>query len=332
LVPESHLKRWLRLDTTSEPFPREVGRYRNVVYSYDEFLNWYRINVVREDCWASVYSTDQINRRCVDTMFLDFDFKEGWEVKIQLLKELLDVLVTMFPRVRLYYSGKKGFHVYLDFGMEVFFYNFREAAREFYQRVVANYLEADTAVIGDYRRVARVVGNVRESGKMVELDPFDRPEVWTRMIRSGRSCDFEDELLLDRISGVQMLMQIDEERAKIIEEEIEARALSRVSLDKIPPCIVRCFTELVETGELDHMGRVLLANWLIWAGFKEDEVVDVFRVANDFKEHYTRYQVQFLMRKMYKLPKCKKVMAEGFCPYKCELYPWMQASRGGDGA
>jgi hypothetical protein len=331
-VSEDHLKRWLRLDTTNEPFPREVGKYRDVVYSYDEFLKWYRVSVSRDDCWASIYSTDQINRRFFDTYFLDFDFKEGWDVKIGLLKELLDILVTMFPRVRLYYSGMKGFHVYLDFGEEFFFYNFKETAREFYQKVVANYLEADTAVIGDYRRVARVVGNVRKSGKMVELDPFDQPEVWTRMIRSGRSCDCDGEPLLDRFSGVKMLTQIDEERAKVMEEEVEARILSRVSLDRIPPCIVRCFTELVETGELDHMGRVLLANWLIWAGFEEDEVVDVFRVANDFKEHYTRYQVQFLMRKMYKLPSCRKIMALGFCPYKCELYPWMQASRGGEGS
>jgi len=319
------LERWLRFETTRLPFPREVGRYREIVWSFDEFLEWFEKSRQSEDCWSSVYSTDQINKSCYDTLFLDFDFSRGkFNMSLALLKELVNILRELFPRVRLYWTGKKGCHLYLDFGKEVFFYNFREAARQFVNNFVVNYLMPDRQTVGDVRRVARVVGNVRETGqRMIELDSSEDVIEWMRAIDRGRDADLTDDWEWKNERGVNMLIEIDEDLTSTAQKIVEERILSRPTLEKIPPCVVRCFTELVETNELDHQGRLLLANWLLWAGYSEDEVVDVFRVARDFKEHYTRYQVSFLARKKYKLPACKKIMADGFCPYKCEFYPWI---------
>jgi len=328
------LERWLRFDSTKNVFPREVG-YREVVRNFDDFVGWYETYRYEDYCWSSVYSTDQMSKSSFDTLFLDFDMKKGdglYSVSL-MLKPLINALVDMFPRVRLYWSGVKGFHIYLDFGKEVFFYNFREAARKFVKDFVANYLEPDMHAVGDIRRMARIVGNIRRQGsemkRMIELCCYDDVVDWMKHIGENKDADCAclDEIDMDKDRGLNMLISADEQYAEKVVAVVEERLLSKQSLDKIPPCVVRCFTELVETGELDHGGRVLLANWLLWAGYSVEEVIDVFRVANDFKEHYTRYQVEFINRKKYKLPSCKKIMAEGYCPYKCELYPWMQGSR-----
>jgi hypothetical protein len=194
---------------------------------------------------------------------------------------------------------------------------------------VGNYILPDMQAAGDVRRMARVVGNVRSNGKrMVELDPLDDVDDWMGHIERGEDAEGM-ELCVTRENnrGVLYLVALDQDYAFRVEHEIKERVLSRQTLEKIPPCVVKCYTELVDTGELDHNGRLLLANWLIHAGFDEDNVVDVFRVAKDFKEHYTRYQVRYLFEKKYHLPSCRKIMADGYCPYKCELYPWMEAGR-----
>jgi hypothetical protein len=329
---EETLYRWLRLDITNEPFPREVGRYRVVVGCLDEFVNWFNESKGSEFCWSCVFSNDQIVKSGFDTVFLDFDFgKNGWrDEQLKIFKEFIDVVVTMFPRVRLYYSGAKGFHVYLDFDGEYFFNSYRQAVRMFCREFVGNYILPDMQAAGDVRRMARVVGNVRSNGKkMVELNPFDDVDDWMGYIERGEDAEgVELCVTSDNRRGVTYLLALDRDYAFRVEDDIKERVLSRQSrqtLEKIPPCVVKCYTELVDTGELDHSGRVLLANWLIHAGFEEDKVVDVFRVAKDFKEHYTRYQVEYLFERKYHLPSCRKIMADGYCPYKCELYPWMEA-------
>ena len=335
-VERERLNRWLRFDTTSHVFPREVGKYRDVVNDFDEFLKWYEENRKSDFCWASLYSTDQINKSCFDTLFLDFDIEKAGAVGVAnylLFKSVVSLLSNYFPRVRLYYSGVKGFHVYLDFGKEIFFYNFRESSREFVKRLIGQYILPDMSSVGDVRRMVRVVGNVRiRNGverRMIELCKYDEIKDWYMSISKFKDsilCGCESEINMNNDDGVNMLISIDEEIAEKHHENIDKRILSKQSLNKIPPCVVNCFTELVDTGELNHSGRVLLANWLIQAGFSDDEVVDVFKAAKDFKENYTRYQVEFLRRKMYKLPSCKKVMSDGYCPYKCEFFPWMQVS------
>ena len=329
---EERLYRWLRLDISNEPFPREVGRYRDVVSCLDEFVNWFNENKGSEFCWSCVFSNDQIVKSGFDTVFLDFDFgKNGWrDEQLKIFKEFVDVVVTMFPRVRLYYSGAKGFHVYLDFGGEYFFHNYRQAVRMFCRDFVGNYILPDIRAAGDVRRMARVVGNVRSNGKrMVELNPLDDVDDWMRCIERGEDAEGVELCVIgDNMSGVSYLLALDQDYALGVEDGIKGRVLSSQTLEKIPPCVAGCYTELVETGELDHMGRVLLANWLIHVGFEEDRVVDVFRAAKDFKEYYTRYQVKYLFGKKYHLPSCRKIMADGHCPYKCELYPWMEAGRG----
>jgi hypothetical protein len=66
----------------------------------------------------------------------------------------------------------------------------------------------------------------------------------------------------------------------------------------IPAWVARLVEYLKETGELCHMGRVAVAQWLARAGWSEDEIVEVFRHARDFKESKTRYHVRYEMRRV----------------------------------
>lgn len=67
---------------------------------------------------------------------------------------------------------------------------------------------------------------------------------------------------------------------------------------RVPAWVVKLIEYLRETGELCHTGRVAVAQWLLYAGRSEDEVVEVFKHARDFKESKTRYHVRYEMRRL----------------------------------
>lgn len=92
-------------------------------------------------------------------------------------------------------------------------------------------------------------------------------------------------------------------------------------LTGFPPCIVHIVETMAETGEMSHFGRFQLAAYLHSIGWSVDDIVDVFRVASDFDERVTRYQVEHIVRNNYLPAGCGRTMTMGLCPYVCNLFP-----------
>lgn len=85
-----------------------------------------------------------------------------------------------------------------------------------------------------------------------------------------------------------------------------------------PPC-VRKAIEMMANGEnVPHRGRMLLATYMIAGGKSDDEIVEYFRGAPDFKESNTRYHIGHLRgekggRTAYSVPACEGLKAVGWC-------------------
>ncbi|WP_054843754.1 hypothetical protein [Vulcanisaeta souniana] len=51
---------------------------------------------------------------------------------------------------------------------------------------------------------------------------------------------------------------------------------------------------LRETGELCHYGRLAIAEWMLFkGGYSEDEILEVFSHAHNFKPDRTRYHIRY---------------------------------------
>jgi len=94
---------------------------------------------------------------------------------------------------------------------------------------------------------------------------------------------------------------------------------SRVFLheDEYPPCVKDLLERLKNSENLPHTARWYLAVFLLQTGMKVEDVIALFRSAPDYDEHTTRYQVEYIAKKGYKVPTCTSVESYGICTAVC---------------
>lgn len=79
--------------------------------------------------------------------------------------------------------------------------------------------------------------------------------------------------------------------------------------------------ELENTGELDHIQRLQMANFLLRVWGYEKTFNYFKKYAKDFNEQYTEYQLKYILKRNLKLYRCRRMMEMGFCPEKCKYFP-----------
>ena len=82
-----------------------------------------------------------------------------------------------------------------------------------------------------------------------------------------------------------------------------------VKWECLPEWVKALIAYLEETGELCHYGRMAVASWMIWCGFTDEEMHEVFKHARNYKPNTTQYQINYTRRKMSE---------EGIRPMRCE--------------
>ncbi|MEM4458316.1 MAG: hypothetical protein QXN23_05820 [Candidatus Caldarchaeum sp.] len=342
------------VDNSWEQFPREVGLKREVVKDRYEFGAYFMSCVANNlPAYVALYPQHKLTASFFDVVFLDIDFHENkiHETQLEALGEtlverlrgyLLSLAVLSGRGVHLYFAFPK-LSIAKVFSAEfplfsfdgLFSYEFI-CVRRMHKLYATNFVKhligqerdlfeqiseaggrPDFSCVGDVRRMVRLPGTVNE--------------------KTGGLC----RLLY---VGVLSQLSVDEKFKKVFPDAVAdtfraCRGDMRVEKDVVesdnvlvykdfyPPCIAEMVGKLAETGELDHIGRLTLASYLLIRGWSEDDVVDVFRAANDFKEHYTRYQVHYLKTRQMWPYKCDRLELEGLCPYRCELYPYMLSGR-----
>jgi hypothetical protein len=59
----------------------------------------------------------------------------------------------------------------------------------------------------------------------------------------------------------------------------------------LPTWVKALVDYLRETGELCHYARLALASWMLWCGFSDEEIHEVFSRASDYKPNITQYHI-----------------------------------------
>ena len=132
-----------------------------------------------------------------------------------------------------------------------------------------------------------------------------------------------------------------EEAASKLHGEINRSNISVEKVGKvemggeIAPCIKRLL-DLLKNGEnVPHMGRWVMAAYLLKKGFSVDEIVNLFSGAPNFNEKITRYQVEYIKKKEYGVPSCVNLDSYGICIERCGVgHPFrygLKRSAGGTG-
>ena len=148
-----------------DAFPRDLAYVKDPsplskrfkVYDWKSFVQqvWQHISYL--DTFVSIFSDDQQNHNNYNTIFIDIDatnLQDAYD-DVQKISKFAAKTKTISPRI--YFSGQKGFHVYLDFEPTSF---------KHYKEVALGYVETlkdalglqhvDAACSGDKKRVSRL--------------------------------------------------------------------------------------------------------------------------------------------------------------------------------
>lgn len=89
-----------------------------------------------------------------------------------------------------------------------------------------------------------------------------------------------------------------------------------VSRDAFPPCMRHLLSELQGGVNLPHTARFALTAFLANVGLDKDKIMELYRMAPDFREDLTRYQVEHITGAggtEYTSPSCKTMVTYGNC-------------------
>lgn len=159
------------------------------------------------------------------------------------------------------------------------------------------------------------LSNKRLSNGMVSLD---RNQL-IRVIEEAVRIRIEETLPID-VSGVppELKKAAEEIKARLPKEEAFGSKIFLKEED-YPPCVKELLEKLRNSENLPHTARWFLAVFLLKSGMKAEDVIALFRTAPDYDEHTTRYQVEYIAKKGYKVPSCVSVDSYGFCVADCGI-------------
>lgn len=105
---------------------------------------------------------------------------------------------------------------------------------------------------------------------------------------------------------------VDERQAEAMKE------LGRFDLAKAPPCFNLNLMDLQSGVNLAHPSRFFITTFLSSLNQDSESVMRLFATAPDFKESFTRYQVEHITgttsSTKYSPPKCDTLVSSGVCP------------------
>ena len=114
----------------------------------------------------------------------------------------------------------------------------------------------------------------------------------------------------ERIGGLNHV--VNERQAEAMKE------LGRFDLAKAPPCFNLNLIDLQAGVNLPHPSRFFITTFLSSLNQDSESVMRLFATAPDFKESFTRYQVEHISGKtsgtQYSAPKCDTLVSTGVCP------------------
>ncbi|MBS7635343.1 hypothetical protein KEJ34_07685 [Candidatus Bathyarchaeota archaeon] len=253
----------------------------------------------------------------IEKLFFEFDCPDDPNRAWGDAKALADSITRYYGAAPLLkFSGRKGYHVDLFLKRTVAFdpnIHPLDFMKEIYARLQEkillglNLATLDRQVLGDLKRLERVPYSTHEkNGQLCQpVDLNGVPVPWEK-------CDVsyyrENGLSTCLIQDIIRELKSEEKWNALLKSRI-GKYNSNIEKGKIRPCIENLFSY----PEPPHLMRVALVAECYAAGFKPEEIIEMFRCFKDFNEQKTRYQVMDIIEGGYRPFTCRKIKKLGYC-------------------
>jgi len=161
----------------------------------------------------------------------------------------------------------------------------------------------------DRETLIRLMRNViQQHLEEIPKAPFEIKEKFEGTIEDLKSQ--VSKTFTERIGGLNTV--VSDRQAEAMKE------LGRFDLSKAPPCFNLNLMDLQAGVNLAHPSRFFITTFLSSLNQDPEAVMRLFATAPDFKEAFTRYQVEHISGKtsgtQYSSPKCDTLVSSGVCP------------------
>ena len=240
----------------------------------------------------------------------------------------LDLLSPYVEMPIVIFSGHKSYYVVLELpkpigageydirdrlGVVVRRVSLGEVHRAFYELIVRRYLRNDNGItryldnqVAEPKRLLRIPGFKHEvSGQPAQLldtdlHPIDLdPSVMDR-------ADLTKDALTDVWPFIYQLDTPRSIRTRVFPNNYAIRQGDK--WDCLPTWVRALIDYLRETGELCHYARMAVAGWMLWCGFTDEEIHEVFKHAHNYRQGTTQSHINDV----------RKYLEKGGKPMGCE--------------
>ena len=294
----------------------ETWEFRDVYISVYPFKKWHEKSDMRKQF------------AIVNTLFLDFDHEENPKIAFKEAKKLVNYLIEkkgIIPRV--YFSGAKGFHVFIDFPeIDLFFKKetLRSAANRLVNKLKLTCIDYQVIELARVSRIPLTV-NSKTGYRCTPIDPkkflaidYDTLIHFCKYgyneIEVHESKEFAD--LLRRIDMILITKSASAEakrelctKEKIIlhnkngnwkEKRIKyyAKVLKEKGYLSLDPKIIQIHTknphvDINNPGSIEHIARVHLVLLMIEEGYTDEQIHEVFKYAKDYDPQKTQKYIDY---------------------------------------
>lgn len=314
------INEWTRKNEVRRIYPRMIGLNRTIANDEIDVVG-YVVERRRIDCYMSIFSEFQIRNDIFDTLYLDIDCHD--EVDLDKIVECVcektkKVVEVMGEPSRAYWSGR---------GMALF-YDFTPTRMHNYKNNAIIFLRSngliecvDKTVVGDVKRMARIVDTINGKCGLKEVKLDIDSITNSYKIKEAIKAEQHSECVGEKCDWLIGYLNVDNGVKTIAKRSVEKNI---EGLNMLPTCIKEGVRLLIETGELEHMWRVVISLYLLkaWGYERTFKLFEEF--ANDFNARKTEYQLNFLREKGYYCYSCSKLKQLGICVFdeqsSCAFY------------
>jgi len=326
LKQEEHWRKFLRGNLIEKQFPREMFVSRVTIRSEEIYLKQLRHNFISTDCFISEYTRTQLEQGVVDCIFMEVDGSDIEDGKLR-ASAVQKSLWDLGYEYRYFFSGSRGFHFHIAFPPVQLKYP-KRALMQFLRRFPVELM--DSHVLGNLAQLVRVpVTKNQKSGLFVVELPssMDAKKISTSQLFSmaiSPKSGFGPYPVVSNDGISDELFEVDKDvRAKPLMAVVTNH---KVLGDVFPPCIISSLETLRRTGGLSHPQRLNLGAFLVWSGYSDPEINEVFRLhAKDYVERKSVGQIRKIRQGKLQCYSCGSFRRRGFCPVEktaeCAFFP-----------
>lgn len=150
-----------------------------------------------------------------------------------------------------------------------------------------------------------------------------------RVLQEGIRESIENNLPMNVPKGIceSINQSIDEINHLLgdIKSTFDTEIKGVVKKELFPPCVKNLIKEVQSSRNISHAARFTLVSFMLKIGMSVDEIIDLFKVAPDFDEERTRYQIDHIggrsSESQYTPPSCSTLKTYGLClgnDWRCE--------------